>query len=119
MGFLDMIQSLFEKNEAMSNIPPEDSGIDGVILWASTGYVAGKKINHGPCLKVYLGTSVKGAKSVSVTITKPPRVLGKMPKAVQKDVEKFIEINFDLLLAHWENQVSSKTFLLNVKKIDS
>jgi len=101
----------------MSNITPEDSGIKGVVLWASTGTVAGKKLKHGPRLKVYLGTSLVGAKSVSVTLTKPPRILGDMPKRVEKDVLKFIDLNFDLLLAHWENKISSKTFLLNLKSL--
>lgn len=98
----------------MSNITPDDSGIKGVVLWASTGIVAGKKLKHGP----RLGISVVGAKSVSVTLTKPPRILGKMPKRVENDVLKFIDLNFDLLLAHWENKISSKNFLMNLKSLN-
>lgn len=123
MIFINKIKGLIENvmvdHEVwgMSNIMPDDSGIKGVVLWASTGTVAGKKLKHGPRLKVYLGTSVAGAKSVSVTLTKPPRILGDMPRRVEKDVLKFIDLNFDLLLAHWENKISSKNFLLNLKKL--
>ena len=115
-GFLEDIVSNHEVL-GMSNLTPEDSGIKGVVLWVSTGTVAGKKLKHGPRLKVYLGTSVEGAKNVSVTITKPPRILGDLPKRVERDVLKFIDLNFDLLLAHWKNEISSKKFLLNVKSI--
>ena len=115
-GFLENVMYNHEVL-GMSNITPEDSGIKGVVLWASTGTVAGKKLKHGPRLKVYLGTSLVDAKSVSVTLTKPPRILGDMPKRVEKDVLKFIDLNFDLLLAHWENKISSKTFLLNLKSL--
>jgi hypothetical protein len=123
MGFINKINALFENLRynhevlGMSNITPEDSGIKGVVLWASTGTVAGKKLKHGPRLTVYLGTSIVGAESVSVTLTNPPRVLGEMPRRVEKDVLKFIDLNFDLLIAHWENKISSKTFLLNLKSV--
>lgn len=110
MSFLDTISRVLRREVlALSNIFPKDSGVGGAVLWVNPGTVEGKKLRHGPRLKVVLhGTS----KSVPVTIAKPPRVLGKLPSKVEKDVIAFISLNYDLLLQFWNDEnLSSKDFL--------
>jgi hypothetical protein len=116
MSFLDTISGLLRRDViAMSNIFPKESGVSGAILWVNPGTVEGKKIKHGPRLKVIVsGTS----KSVSVTISKPPRVLGKLPNKVEKDVLAFIALNHELLLQFWNDEnLSSKEFLNRIKPL--
>lgn len=70
---------------AMSNILPEDSGVSGAVLWVNPGTVEGKKLKHGPRIKV---TPHGSAKSTVCVIAKPPRFIGStLPSGVEKDVE--------------------------------
>jgi hypothetical protein len=117
MLFLRKIQDFisgFSEVTAMSNILPEDSGIKGAVLWINPGTVEGKKLKYGPRLKVTLHGS---STSVSVTITQPPRILGKLPKKVEKDVFAFIALNYDLLMDFWNDKMGSKAFLNQIKSI--
>jgi hypothetical protein len=117
MFFLRKIQDFlsgFNEVTAMSNILPEDSGIKGAVLWINPGTVGGKKLKHGPRLKVTLHGS---STSVSVTITQPARILGKLPKKVEKDVFAFIALNYDLLMDFWNDKMGSKAFLNQIKSI--
>ena len=98
----------------MSNIFPEESGVQGAVLWVNPGTVEGKKLKHGPRLKVTLHGS---STSVSVTITQPPRVLGKLPKKVENGVLAFIALNYELLMDFWGDKMSSKVFLNQMKAV--
>jgi hypothetical protein len=43
--------------------------------------------------------------AVSVTISSPPRVLGSLPGHIEKQVFRFIDLNRDVLLAHWRGEL--------------
>ena len=98
----------------MSNLRPSDSGVSGAIIWVSAGEFEGKTIQHGPRIKVVLGVKVssEGLKdAVTVTITKPPRVLGTLPANIKQQVVTFVELNYDVLVQYWTNAISTKEML--------
>jgi hypothetical protein len=100
--------------EAMSNLLPGDTGVEGAVIWISAGEFYGVDAQHGPRVKVVLGNKIttEGLKeAVSVRITKPPVVLGKLPGKIQKQVIRFIEKNRDVLLRHWNGDLGSKETL--------
>lgn len=106
--------------EAMSNLLPDDTGIEGIVIWISAGEFSGVDAQHGPRVKVVLGNKVttEGLKeAVSVRITKPPVVLGKLPGKIQKQVIRFIEKNQDILLRHWNGELGSKATLNLLKPV--
>lgn len=106
--------------EAMSNLRPKNTGVEGVVIWISAGEFAGVDAQHGPRIKVVLGdkTPSEGLKkAVSVRLTTPPVVLGKLPGKVQKQVITFVERNLDVLLRHWEGKLDSKDTLDLLKRI--
>jgi hypothetical protein len=101
---------------AMSNVLPEDSGVEDAVLWISPGESDGKDLAHGPRLKVVLGTKITAESlrdSVSVTIEATPRVIGSrtLPGKVKRQVEAFIHLNQDVLLRHWRGELGSKQTL--------
>ena len=101
--------------EAMSSVLPEDSGIEGAVLWISPGEADGKDLQHGPRLKVVLGAKVTAESlrgSVSVKITDFLRRLGgALPGKVKRQVVAFIRLNQDVLLRHWRGELGSKQTL--------
>lgn len=107
--------------EAMSNITPDDSGVEGAVLWISPGEAHGTDVQHGPRLKVVLGTKVTTESlraSVTVTIEDAPRVLGgTLPGKVRGQVVAFIQRNQDVLLRHWRGELNSKQALNQLRPI--
>lgn len=94
--------------EAMSNLLPRRTGVRGAVIWVSPGEHGGKDLQHGPRVKVVLGekTTTEGlATAVSVTLSNPPRVLGTLPGHIEKQVLRFIEVNREVLLAHWRGEL--------------
>lgn len=68
--------------EAMSNLPPVDTGVSGAVIWVSSGEFVGAKSPHGPRIKVVPGAKITKeglVDAASVTITDPPRVIGTLP----------------------------------------
>ena len=98
---------------AMTNMRSPSTGVEGAVLWAFVGEYEGKKLPHGPRVKVIR----KGEPSVSVTIEKKPRVLGKLPTKLQKQVVQFIELNREALLAHWRDEIDSVDLVQQIKKV--
>ncbi len=100
--------------EAMSNLRPTTTGVEGAVIWVSAGEFAGVDIRHGPRIKVVLGNGITTEKlgdAVSVTITDPPRVLGSLPGAVRKQAVDFVNRNRDVLLRHWNGEIDAKEML--------
>ena len=100
--------------EAMSNLRPKTTGVEGAVIWISAGEFYGVDAQHGPRVKVMLGDKItnEGLKeSVSVRITDPPVVLGKLPGKIQKQAIQFVEKNRDVLLRHWNGELDSKETL--------
>lgn len=116
-GLLDRLVDRYLDREviAMSNIPPEDSGVRGAVLWVNPGTVAGKKLKHGPRIKV---TPFGSSTSTSCTISKPPRFLGKkLATNLERDVTSFILLNYELLIDFWDGKMGSKAFLNAVESL--
>lgn len=100
--------------EAMSNLLPKDTGVDGAVIWISAGEFHGVDAQHGPRIKVMLGNKITTeglSDSISVRITDPPVVLGSLPGNIRKQVVQFVEKNRDILLRHWNGELGSKETL--------
>jgi hypothetical protein len=100
--------------EALANLGPRTTGIEGAVLWVSAGEYDPANTADGPRLLVVLGerlTTDTLKDSVSVTLTSPPRVLGTLPDPIATQVVEFIERNRDALLRHWHGEIGSKTVL--------
>jgi hypothetical protein len=97
--------------EAMSNLRPGDTGVEGAVIWISAGEFYGVDAQHGPRIKVVLGNKLttEGLReAVSVRLTTPPMVLGKLSGKVEQQVIQFVELNRDVLLRHWSGKLDSK-----------
>lgn len=106
--------------EAMSNLCPKTTGVDGAIIWISAGEFAGAEAQHGPRIKVVLGdrTTTEGlSESISVRLTEPPVVLGTLPGKVKKQVLRFVKENREILLQHWNGVLDSKEAIDLLKKV--
>jgi len=105
---------------AMANLRPQDSGVEGAIIWVSAGEFSGVDIQHGPRIKVVVGNKLttEGLKdSVPVRIATPPEVLGALPGNIKKQVIQFVNKNREILLQHWRGEISSREVLDRIEKI--
>lgn len=102
-----------EDRYAMSNLPPQDTGVEGAIVWISVGV----GLRHGPRLKVTVGAKPTRQSGVTITITDPPRVLGTLPPKVKEQAVAFINRNRDVLLQHWRGELMSKEALSLLRPI--
>jgi hypothetical protein len=108
------------KLEAMSNLPPEDTGVTGAVIWVSSGEFAGTAIQHGPRVKVIRGTKItpEGLEdSVSVTLTNPPQVIGTLPGRLKRQVVAFVDANRDILLRYWRSEISTRVMLEGLTRL--
>ncbi len=49
--------------------------------------------------------------AVVVRLTTPPEVFGELPGEVRRDVVAFVNLNRDVLLAHWRGELSTRETL--------
>lgn len=106
--------------EAMSNLPPDDTGVTGAVIWVSSGEFVGAKSQHGPRVKVIVGAKLTReglADAASVTITNPPRVIGTLPGKVKKQAIEFVNLNRAILLQYWRNEVSTRQMLEGLERL--
>jgi hypothetical protein len=91
----------------MANVSPEDHGIPNVSIYMGEGSKAGKKLKHGPRVKV---DSLTGAfAESSVTVGESPRVVrGRLPTDVQKQIFQWIELNLDVLRRLWAEEIGQR-----------
>ena len=90
------------------------------MIWISPGEFESKKSQHGPRIKVVLGSKIttEGLReAVSVTLTKPPKVLGSLPPKIKKQATAFVDLNLEALLAHWAGELDSVEVLAKIKKV--
>ena len=104
---------------SMSNLRPETTGIEGVVVWISTGTSEGKKLPHGPRVKVTLGaTASTGRGSASVTIEARPKVVtGKLPPNARKDVVRWIVLNKAALIQYWNDEIDTTRVIALLKSL--
>lgn len=106
--------------EAMSNLPPDDTGVAGAVIWVSSGEFAGAKSQHGPRIKVIPGTKITKEglmDAASVTITEPPRVVGTLPGKLKTQAIRFVNLNREVLLRYWRNEISTRQMLDGLTRI--
>jgi len=95
----------------MCNANTDFTRIPGVTIWVSAGEYSLRNPTGIPRIEVVVGTCTPNNPydAVTVTLGKPPKVLGKLPYPVSRQVKAFIELNRDLLLEHWTEQTCSIT----------
>ena len=102
-----------------SNLRSETTGIEGVVLWIFAGEFAGTEL--GPRILVVIGGDKLSAEwlrgAVSVRLTTPPEVVGKLPAAIRRLVIEFVERNRNVLLQHWNGELASKETLDLLQRI--
>jgi hypothetical protein len=99
---------------AMSNLRPSDTGVDGAVIWVSAGEFAEIDLLHGPRIKVVLGDKIttEGLRdAVSARLTDPPVVSGRLPRGVKHQVMRFVNMNREVLLRHWNGEIDAKEML--------
>jgi len=103
----------------MSNVPPAETGIKGIGIYISPGQCAGKKSRHSARVKVYRGDKWRGESIVAiVTVGEVPRVVrGELTGRELKRVSLFITRNLDVLLRHWNCELSDRDALVLLKKV--
>jgi hypothetical protein len=95
------------------------SGIEGVVMWASEGEYAGRRLVHGPRVKV---SNIKNrfdpTNNFSLDFT-GKLVAGRIeltPKEIHQ-CREWIAKNHDLLLSYWHEDVTAQAFYQHVKKV--
>lgn len=103
----------------MSNLRSDETGIQGVVIWISTGWVAGKRLKHGPRIKVYRGKKAnQSTYMASVSCEAVPRVVdGTLKPALERLVSAFVVKNLDTLLRHWDLDIDSTEAVGAIKKL--
>jgi hypothetical protein len=103
---------------SMSNSYPEDSGVEGVKIWFSVNQYDGKKLPHGPRIKV---NDLKTDKLIAiVTVEDNPVVkVGELKGKLKKLILAYIKLNRQVLDDHWEGKTSSKQAVNAIKPVPS
>ena len=117
-GFKEYLDEamLFE----MANFRPKSTGLKTTIF-VSSGYVAGKKLFHGPRIKVskIYTDKMNPLDTFSMTIEDNPEVVGTHYLDL-KDIDQikdFIRLNKDILLAYWDGEYDTCDLYNNLQKI--
>lgn len=104
---------------AMSNLRPGDTGVEGAVVWISTGTTEGKKLPHGPRVKVSLGATASSSKgSASVSVESSPKVVaGTLPTKIKKGVFEWVVLNQTALERYWNDEISTTQVLPLLRRI--
>jgi hypothetical protein len=106
-------EDLFE----MSNISREDSGLP-VRVWVSSKMSAAER--HGPRIKIEIPG--KGSPTIPVLLKKDitvDDVVGYeyVPAKILNPLRDFINLNYDVLIQYWNDEISTKQMILSIKGI--
>jgi len=105
----------------MANFRPKSTGLS-VNIYISTGEVEGKKMKHGPRIKVSRTYSENFTPfdSFSITISSNPSIEGDIGEIKQKDMKKifsFIKQNKETLLAYWDGDLDTADLIYSIEKV--
>jgi hypothetical protein len=107
---------LFQPMHEMSNVEPEETGLDHHI------WISAKTHSAGPRIKVSLIKSrFSIGKNFSVSISHDPMVVAGSVKSVSphqlKKIFDFVKLNHEPLTKLWNGEISHKTALNALKKV--
>ena len=105
----------------MANFRSKSTGLP-MNIYVSTGEVEGKKMKHGPRIKVSktYSNNFTPFDTFSLTIAKEPEVIGDVGEIEAKDIQKakqFILLNFETLLAYWDGEYDTSDLIGNISKV--
>jgi hypothetical protein len=105
----------------MSNIRKSESGLP-VNIYVSSGGSVNKQ--HGPRIKVMINASDRfnPHQTVSVVLKQnitQDDVVGyeQLPPKVLEPLRNYINLNYDLLMAYWNDQISTKEMVMGLKSL--
>jgi len=116
------ITPLFE----MSNIPSEDTGI-GTVIWIQVQPEDNKKLSHDIRLKAIPNSNKLTSKDLcDVIFNRKGEIIEVKPNDSGKTIigknlrnlQKWILLNLDLLILHWDRKIGSPEFFRKYKKLD-
>ena len=104
----------------LSNLGATTTGIPGAVIWFSAGEFVDPEPHVGPRLIVMLGDMIKTEGLIDVPIvrlTSPPDVLGELPASMTESLVRFVNLNREILLAHWEGELGTKETIRLLKAV--
>lgn len=100
--------------EAMANLRPNKTGVEGAIVWVSSGEFSGADSQHGPRVKIVPGTKITREglnEAASIRLTNPPQVIGSLPGKIKQQAVKFVQNNLKVLLLYWNLEIDTQELL--------
>jgi len=99
----------------MANLRSEFTGIDGYIIWISSGEAA----KHGPRIKVSKGIRWDKNNSATIPLTGKPRIIGDLnvTQSEFSEIIKWVNLNKKILLEFWNSKLSTDQVLNLLKKV--
>ena len=114
----DIEEKLFE----MSNLRKIDTGLP-VNIYISSGGPTNQK--HGPRLKamINIGDKFDPYKTVSIMLKRDITendIVGyhKLPAKIIDSLRQYINLNYDVLMAHWDDKIGSVEVIQQLKRLD-
>lgn len=105
----------------MSNIRKSESGLP-VNIYVSSGGSVNKQ--HGPRIKAMMdsGDRFNPHHTVSIVLKRDITahdVIGyeQLPPQVLHAIRDYINLNYDVLLAYWNDEISTKEMIMGLKKL--
>jgi hypothetical protein len=105
-------QALFE----MANLRPERTGLPFVVFISQKG-----EAGHDVRVKLARGAKVRRSEMITVAVRPTPRIVqGKLNTPELELVQRWIELNLDVLVNYWNSDIEYTEDILNaIKPIDS
>ena len=99
----------------MVSLTKDDTGIDNTIFASTKGYVSER---HGPRIKIDPPNRfIAGGKAASMSIHDYSIKGEYVPSELADQARRFIELNREALLAHWDGRIATREFLQRVRPI--
>jgi hypothetical protein len=98
----------------LDNLGSETTGVEGATLWLTSGEFYPDEAQLGPRLMVSVGDRLRPdglLTATAVQVTRPPKVLGKLPSTMRRKVVQFASRNHSLLHAYWRGELSTPELL--------
>jgi hypothetical protein len=117
MREIDLSDELFE----MSNLHKKTTGLP-VNIYVSSGGPTNNR--HGPRIKVMTnsGDKFNPYQTTSIILKKditPDDIVGydKLPADILSSVRDYINLNYDVLLAYWNDELDTNDLIKNLKRL--
>jgi hypothetical protein len=98
----------------LSNLWPQNSGVQGAVIWFSCGEFDPEHGELGPRIRVVRHGRTR---AIEITLDDPPRVLGELPQEVRNATVEWVRVNRAALLRHWSDQTDTSECLQELVRL--